>query len=73
MKHLESNQTRKKNIKANNYENLPADFASDESKVRLIAMPTNEELAIARITASVVWNKFMDTPFDTENSKEVLS
>lgn len=46
-----------KNARANNYKDLPADFAADDSEVRLIAVATNEELAIARVTASVVTSK----------------
>ncbi len=43
-----------KNMKANNYKELPIDFATNNSKVRLVAIATNEELAIARVTASLV-------------------
>ncbi|MEI7640020.1 MAG: acetate/propionate family kinase [bacterium] len=42
-----------KNTMADNYKTLPADIAAKDSEVRVWALATNEELAIARVTASV--------------------
>lgn len=49
---------------------LPADIATDDSPVRIVAVLTNEELAIARQTAAVFDRATaMTHPFDGDSSK----
>jgi len=43
-----------KNAAAAGYANLPADVAATDSPVRILAIPTNEELAIARFSYDVL-------------------